>query len=73
MTKVNFLPEKHENVLKTNQRVQVVQSSSTQKGSRAENVLNDDESKMWTSGPGMPQSLCIDLGNNFKNSDGHTL
>lgn len=29
---------------------------------------------MWTSGPaGMPQSLCIDLGNHFRNADGHTL
>ena len=43
------------------------------KGSHAKNLLTADDSLMWTSEPGLPQSVVLDLGNNFKNHDGHTL
>ena len=43
------------------------------KGSNAKNVLTADDSTMWMSEPGLPQSIVLDLGNNFKNHDGHTL
>ena len=43
------------------------------KGSSVKNVLSSDDSVMWMSEPGLPQSFVLDLGNNFKNHDGHTL
>ena len=67
-------PRDHENVLLSDSyRVKPVSSSSCMKGSNAKNVLNSDDAAMWMSEPGLPQSIVLDLGNNFKNHDGHTL
>ena len=67
-------PRDHENVLLSDSyRVKPVSSSSCMKGSNAKNVLDSDEASMWMSEPGLPQSIVLDLGNNFKNHDGHTL
>ena len=66
-------PRDHENVLLDSLRVKTISSSSCMKGSHAKHVLSSDDGAMWMSEPGLPQSIVLDLGNNFKNHDGHTL
>ena len=71
-SKINSPPADNENILVDAYRVKTISCSSCVKGSNSRNVLLADES-MWMSEPGLPQSLVIDLVNNFKNHDGHTL
>ena len=73
MAKVSGPPSDHENILLESLRVKPVSTSSCMKGSNAKNVLINDDSLMWMSEPGLPQSIVLDLGNNFQNHDGHTL
>ena len=73
MAKINKPPHQHENILTEELRVKSISCSSCMKGSNAKNVLSADEGSMWMSEPGLPQSIVLDLGNNFKNHDGHTL
>ena len=71
-SKINSPPTDHENILSESLRVKSISCSSCMKGSNSKNVLNSDDT-MWMSEPGLPQSIVLDLGNNFKNHDGHTL
>ena len=71
-TKINSAPTDHENILVDSLRVKTISCSSCMKGSNSKHVLSGDDS-MWMSEPGLPQSIVIDLANNFKNHDGHTL
>ena len=70
--KINNPPPDNENILTEGLRVKTISCSSCMKGSNGKNILSGDES-MWMSEPGLPQSIVLDLGNNFKNHDGHTL
>ena len=71
--KINSPPPDNENILTDSLRVKTISCSSCMKGSNVKNVLISDADLMWMSEPGLPQSLVLDLGNNFKNHDGHTL
>ena len=58
-------PSHLENVISTQNSVKVIQASSSAKGCPASNVLSKDDKQLWMSDPGIPQSIIIDLGQNF--------
>ena len=73
MAKIDQPPASYENVLTPQHKVKAVQTSSFMKGCPTSNLFTSNDKQMWMSEPGLPQSIILDLGNNFKNHDGHTL
>ena len=43
-------------------RIRIVNATSFMKSCEPVNVLNDDDSKLWMSEPGLPQAIVLDLG-----------
>ena len=72
MAKIDQPPATYENVLTSQYRVKAIQTSSFVKGCPASNIFTSDDKQMWMTDPGIPQSVCIDLGLNFQNDVGHT-